>query len=143
MASGGSASTKLIETPGPARRHCGDHARHDRRRGRGEGGDAHTPRAEPPELGEVARGGVERGRHRRGVPREHPAGFGEPHAASDPLDDRHPGAPFQPAQLLAHGGLAVTERRAAAVIDPVSAIAFTTRRACASRSFVGIRHPDT
>ena len=88
----------------------GDEPRHERRRRRGERDEPHPPGAQAPDLGELARRGLERGGHGVRVAGEHPARLGEADAAADPLDERDAGALLEASQLLAHRGLAVAER---------------------------------
>ncbi len=73
--------------PGAARGHGRDDTRDDGRRRRGERGDPHAPGAQAAEFGQVARGRIERRGDGRRVAGEHLARLGEPHAATDALDD--------------------------------------------------------
>ena len=108
-ASGGSASTYVIVTPG----WCS--ARSVSRRGTtvgdadGKRDEPHAPGAQTAQLGEFAGRGIQRRRHRRSVTSQHAAGFGEAHAAADPLDHRHAQPLLEPLHLLAERRLAVAE----------------------------------
>ena len=62
---------------------------HDRRGRRGECRYPNRAGAQPDELRELTRGGVERGGDADRVPREHRARLGQAHAATGPDDEGH------------------------------------------------------
>ena len=66
--------------------------------------------ADAHELGELTAGRVECLADRLGVPGEHGARLGQADAAARTHHERHPEALLGTAQVLAHGGLAVSQR---------------------------------
>ncbi|MDF2666306.1 MAG: hypothetical protein K0R81_2156 [Microbacterium sp.] len=128
---------------GTPRGHRRDHPRHDGRRGRGEGRDPHPPRAEAPQLGEIARRRLERGGDDGCVPGEHAPRLGQAHTPTDAFDDRGPGATFEPTQLLTDRRLAVPQRMGGRRDRARVGDGFHHAERVGIEVVVGVRHVDT
>ena len=86
-----------------------EQAGHDRRRCGRERDQAHTAGAQTAQLGEFAGRGIQCCRDGRRVAGEDATGFGQTHAATDPLDHRHAEPLFEPLHLLTQRRLTVAE----------------------------------
>jgi len=98
-----------LQTRVPARQ-LHERGRDHRAAGRGERADAHRPGQPVPRAGQVGRRLLQPPEHVFGVPHQRERGRGERHPAAGAFQQRHPGLPFERAQLLRDGGGRVAQR---------------------------------
>jgi hypothetical protein len=84
--------------------------RHEHRRRRREGDEAHPPTPQPRECRDLLGRRAHRSVHRNRVSGEDRTGLGEADAPTDALDDRHAEPTLEPAEMLAHRRLTRAER---------------------------------
>ena len=84
--------------------------RHERRRGGGEGGQAHAAAHVAVAGGELGLGRLELGQHALGAPDEQPRGGGEDHAAPLALEQRDADLALERGEVLGDRGGRVAER---------------------------------